>query len=309
MIRKLCFLVWLGLMSVACTKEKTDYEAGLIGPEIDTDSFSEFANTHSGALNIRLESLNGKLYVGYNEIRLEILNESGQQISDKSASVNMLPILTSMAGESRSAPHSYNLVYNSESNYFYGYAVFPEITQPDQNWVLYIDLNINGNSHQIQQNITVENQTNKNLGMARFTGNDGEQYFIALMAPSKPQVSENELIAGIYKYDRPIEEASLPFPDPTQFSFSKVQNHTLLLDPRMPEPSMGNHSSPNNKDLIQREDGLYTGIVNYTMTGNWTLNFMLLDQNNQVLKGTKVPEDFTPGVQGAKSELHIDILF
>ena len=77
----------------------------------------------------------------------------------------------------------------------------------------------------------------------------------------------------------------------------------------MPEPSMGNHSSPNNKDLVQGDDGFYHGVVNYTMTGNWTLNFIFMNQNGKILKGTEVPKDFTPGVECKKSELFIDILF
>jgi len=83
----------------------------------------------------------------------------------------------------------------------------------------------------------------------------------------------------------------------------------LQLDPRMPEPSMGNHSSPNIKDLKQQNDGLYHGVVNYTMTGNWTLNFIMQNQDGQIIKGTVVPDDFTPGIEGVKSDLHIDILF
>jgi len=77
----------------------------------------------------------------------------------------------------------------------------------------------------------------------------------------------------------------------------------------MPEPSMGNHTSPNNVDLTRHDDGLYYGVVNYTMTGNWTLNFILVNQNGFIVKGTEVPTTFTPGVQGVKSELFIDILF
>jgi hypothetical protein len=139
--------------------------------------------------------------------------------------------------------------------------------------------------------------------MTSFSGKDGEQYFIALISPQKPNVSENKLVAGIYKYLRPTEDNSSPF------SYTVVNNHKLLLDPRMPEPSMGNHSSPNNQDLTQQSDGLYHGVVNYTMTGNWTLNFILLDSNEKVIKGTEVSTDFTPGIHGAKSELYIDTLF
>lgn len=45
------------------------------------------------------------------------------------------------------------------------------------------------------------------------------------------------------------------------------------------------------------------------MTGNLTLNFIMMNYKGRILKGTKVPADFTPGVEGVKSELHIDILF
>jgi hypothetical protein len=45
------------------------------------------------------------------------------------------------------------------------------------------------------------------------------------------------------------------------------------------------------------------------MTGNWTLNFIMQNQVSKILKGTIVPTTFTPGVEGVKSELHIDILF
>jgi len=95
--------------------------------------------------------------------------------------------------------------------------------------------------------------------MTTFIGNDGEQYFIALLAPQKPKVAENELIAGIYKYNQPTETESILL-NSAQFSYSEVKNCTLFLDPRMPEPSMGNHSSPNNVNLTQHANGLYYGV-------------------------------------------------
>src|SRR5690606_14549501 len=99
------------------------------------------------------------------------------------------------------------------------------------------------------------------------------------------------------------------FPDPTQYSYTEVRDYTVKLDLGMPQPSMGNHSSTNNQDFTHRDDGMYYGVVNYTMTGNWTLNFILLNKQGDLLKGTEVPTDFTPGIEGIKSELYIDILF
>lgn len=194
------------------------------------------------------------------------------------------------------------------NKYFAGYSVFTNESTTADSWKLYVSFTADNQKFDISKDVLVEKQSNKNLNMTTFTGKDDEQYVIALVSPQKPTVSENKLTAGIYKYNKPTLSAGT-FPDPAQFSYSEVSGYTLKLDPRMPEPSMGNHSSPNNKDLTQENDGLYHGVVNYTMTGNWTLNLIMMNQNGLIIKGTVVPTDFTPGVEGVKSELYIDTLF
>lgn len=301
MVIALCFAV------TSCTLDKTDFEAEINRDVTEYFEFKEAVSLHTNGYRISIEALNGTLYKGYNEIRLKIVNaQTNQAVSN--SEITFLPILSDLDDNKTSCPHRYNLVYNSDEKYYSGYAVFTSESNPMGIWEVYISFTNNNQTFTVHQPVNVQMQTNKNLNMTSFTGNDGEQYFIALVAPQKPKVAVNELVAGIYKYNQPTTPAG-NFPDPSQFSYSEVSNHTLLLDPRMPEPSMGNHSSPNNLDLTQHTDGLYYGMVNYTMTGNWTLNFILRNPNGEVIKGTEVPTDFTPGIEGAKSELHIDILF
>ena len=291
----------------SCTLDKTDYEAELNAVVTDEYEFEEAVSINSNGYQVSLQTLNGAFFKGYNELRFNIVEtESDQPVQN--AEITALPIRMDANETAYSCPHGHEVPYDSTGDYFSSYTVFDVISDSDTRWQFYITVTIDNDSFVVQQAITVAPQPNMNLNMTNFTGNDGEQYYIALMAPRRPKVAENELIAGIYKYDQP-EVAAGNFPDPSQFSFSHVENATLLLDPRMPEPSMGNHSSPNNQDLTQGEDGLYYGVVNYTMTGNWTLNFILQDSNGEVIKGTEVPTDFTPGVEGEKGELHIDILF
>lgn len=303
------FLVIATLFAVttSCTLDKTDFEAEINRDVTEYFEFEEVTSFNSGNYKISIEALNGTFYKGYNEIHLTIINTQTNQVLN-SSEVTFLPIHTDSDNNKTSCPQRYHLIYNAEEQFYSGYVVFTSISNPTENWNLYISFTDNNQLHTINQLVSVESQTNMNLNMTSFTGNDGEQYFIALVAPQKPQVAENELVAGIYKYNQPTEPAG-DFPDPSQFSFSEVQNYTLLLDPRMPEPSMGNHSSINNQDLIQQADGLYYGVVNYTMTGNWTLNFIFQNQNEETIKGTEVSTEFTPGIEGARSELHIDILF
>ncbi|WP_282070990.1 hypothetical protein [Polaribacter atrinae] len=291
----------------SCTLDKTDYEAELNVETTEYIEFEEVTSIISGDYTISIEALNGTLYKGYNEVHLKISNTLTDEFLD-SSKVTFLPIMTDANGNKVSCPHEYNLSYDSSEAYYLGYVVFTSESSSTVDWQLYIDFTDSDETHAQNQIITVEEQVNKNLNMTAFTGNDDEQYFIALVAPQSPSVAQNDLLAGIYKYNKPTTIAGV-FPDPSQFSYSIVDAHTLLIDPRMPEPSMGNHSSPNNQDLEQQTDGLYHGIVNYTMTGNWTLNFILKNENNVTIKGTEVSTEFTPGVEGEKGELFIDILF
>lgn len=291
----------------SCTIDKTDYEAETGSEVPETYEFKEAVSFTSGNFKVSVEAANGVLYKGYNELHLKIINSQNNQEISNSA-VTFLPILSNADGSKSSCPHEYNVAYDAANKYYNGYSVFTGESSTTASWKIYISFTVDNQKYEINKDITVEKQSNKNLNMTAFTGKDNEQYIIALISPRKPTVSENPLVAGIYKYNKPTTTAGT-FPDESQFSYSQVQGYTLKLDPRMPEPSMGNHSSPNNKDLIQENDDLYHGVVNYTMTGNWTLNFILMNQNGLILKGTVVPTDHTPGVEGAKSELYIDTLF
>ncbi|AZA92043.1 Uncharacterised protein [Chryseobacterium nakagawai] len=301
------FVMSVLLMVVSCTLDKTDYENETNTTVPELYEFKEATAINKDHYKISIETLNGTFYQGYNEIRVKVINtQTNENIN--ASEVTFLPIMTKGDGSKTSCPYQYILSYKPDGKYYLGYSVFTDKSNALANWSFYLSFTVNQKIYAINKDITVNEQGNKNLNMTSFTGNDGEQYCIALIAPQKPKVAENSLVAGIYKYNKPAVSTG-NFPDPIQFSYSEVKGYTLQLDPRMPEPSMGNHSSPNNQDLIQGNDGLYHGLVNYTMTGNWTLNFIMLNQNGKIIKGTKVSTDFTPGVPGVKSELFIDTLF
>lgn len=303
----LVIAVLLGMVITCCTLEKTDYEAELASQLPEESVFEEALTIEHQAYSINLETLGGKFYNGFNEIHFIITNTVTNE-EKKNAEVKMIPIRNDGNGEAKSCPHSDVISFDGVNEYYTGYAVFDVVSDANNNWEIYLEITLDGASFIVQSAIEIAEQPNKNLNMTSFTGNDGALYYIALIAPANPRVAENELTAGFFRYNEPEAEAGV-FPDASQFSYTTVTGATLELDPRMPEPNMGNHSSPNNEDLKQGEDGWYHGVVNYTMTGNWTLNFIFRNAEGEVIKGTEVPTDFTPGVQGAKSELHIDTLF
>ena len=297
-------LVLLGawcVIALSCTKEKTDYHPDTTPGAPGHAAFNEAATAHSGGYDIHIQTPSGAFHQGYNAMRVHLTDDRGNT-ADGVADVVLRPLAATADGGQvlGTAPHPEALAYRPDSAYFDGYAVFTAVSDAQQAWTLDIHFTAAGEPHAVQLPITVTPQPNPNRGMAAFTGNDGTDYLVALVAPQQPQVGENDLVAAIYRR----EAGSTP-----PWIYAKADDYTLLLDPRMPEPSMGNHSSPNNVDLTQHDDGLYHGVVNYTMTGNWTLNFILLDPDGNVVKGTEVPADFTPGQEGVRSELHIDILF
>ena len=308
MKEKIIFIALLCFGFLSCTKEKTDYLAEIETVVPDYTEFKEAASIQGSGYRVILEALNGTFYTGYNDIRLRVHRmDTDEEV--EATSVTFLPIRWTGVETTDSAPHQYELTYDSDKGYYSGYSVFTSETKGQSHWEVYISFNIAGQKYFVHQEVSVQQQDNKNLSMTEFTGEDGERYYIALIAPRVPKVAENELVAGVYKRNTPEQPSTGNFPDPAQYSYSQVNDFVLQLDPRMPEPSMGNHSSPGNKDLVQQSDGLYYGLVNYTMTGNWTLNLILLNPHGAIVKGTEVPADFTPGVEGIKSELHIDILF
>ncbi len=76
----------------------------------------------------------------------------------------------------------------------------------------------------------------------------------------------------------------------------------ISVDPRM--PGMGNHSSPNNEDLVYNAGTqMYDGKLSLTMTGYWKVNLMLYNENGDVLKGETVT-DTNP-----ESSLYFDFEF
>lgn len=291
-IYKLLYITLL-LIFIGCTREKTPY-----GIELDLQEIGELkevAVINKDGLKISLLAGDGKLYKGYNEISIRVQDAQ----TNEDLSINQLRFLPIMEMNGKhSCPHSETLT--KKDQLYSGYSVFTMPTNTDGHWVAHISFQYNGSTYEASQEIHIYEQPNKNRNITSFTGNDGNQYIIALIEPQVPQIAENQLVVGIYKYTGT---------NASPYTYSMVENHTLLLDPRMPEPSMGNHSSPNNKDLKPRSDGLYEGVVNYTMSGEWTLNLILKNSRNEVIKGTSVSTKHTPGVWGEKSELHLDIEF
>ncbi|MEB3004360.1 hypothetical protein [Capnocytophaga sp. G2] len=287
----------------SCTVEKTPFGNRL--NFASRGSLQEVTYIKENGHNISIEASDGEFLRGYNDLAIKIVTANTlERLNVEEVQLSITH--TDKQGRVLSAPYS-KLLNNSEDNrIFKGFAVFD--TPKDYSvlnathtgiktpWNIALTYKIDGVTYQAQKEIEVLDTRNPNLNMTEFQGKDGKKYYIALIAPEIPKVAVNNLVAGIWveKSDNTYEVAN---------------NYVLELDPRMPGEDMGNHSSPDNQDLTQKNDGFYHGKVNYTMQGYWTLNFILKDSFGNIVKGTQVSKKVQMGVFGEQSDLHIDILF
>lgn len=213
---------------------------------------------------------NGSLEQGYNKIYFQI-KDAGNFINN--AEVSWMPVMH-MAPMSHSGPHSkINKKADAETLYE-GYIIFQMAQNETEYWELSFNYNVDGDEYSAKDIIEVL-PTDRNR-ISVFTGNDDVRYIAALIEPGDPKVTVNDIAVAIFKMEN-------------MMSFQIINDYQLKIDPRM--PSMGNHSSPNNEDLLQSgSDDFYHGKLSLTMTGYWKINLQLIDESGEVIKGEEVTD-------------------
>lgn len=247
--------------------------------EIPTTEVKEVAHTTVENHKIAIQTLSGGLFVGYNDVYLSINDvQTGKPITPQEVvfypEMSMYGADDATVSHTHTCPHSSQLTRTNDT--YRGFSIFQMHTGRTGYWDAIVKYTYEGKDVEAKIRINVQEQPNKALGkVTRFKIND-VMHIMAIISPENPKIGSNELRIGLYKME-------------SRTSFPAVEGYTLKLDPRMPGEEMGNHSSPNNKDLTQGNDGFYHGIVNYTMSGNWALNFILLDKDGQQVAGSEVP--------------------
>src|SRR5690554_4499804 len=214
------------------------------------------------------------LEVGYNELSIRILDKaSNNYISN--AEPTWMPMMH-MESMSHSGPHS--MLQNSENNTVYkGHIVFQMAENATEYWEMTLNYNFNGQTITITQRLSVKQPADGFKKTQVFTGTDEVRYILAFVNPKNPQVAINDFQAVLYKMEN-------------MMTFPVVENYKVTVDPRM--PSMGNHSSPNNQDMVYNAaTKMYNGKLSFTMTGYWKINMKLLNTSDEVLKGEDITED------------------
>lgn len=222
---------------------------------------------------VQIYSEKTALEVGYNEISIRIKDKA----SDKyvtNAAPTWMPMMH-METMEHSAPHTM-LKNDEESTVYKGYIVFQMAGNDTEYWEIALNYSLNGQAVEETLRVSVTQPADGLIKTQVFTGSDNIRYILAYVNPKDPQVAINDLQAVLYKMEN-------------MMSFPMVENYKITVDPRM--PGMGNHSSPNNEDMIYNAASkTYDGKLSLTMTGYWKVNLKLLNANGDVLKGEDVTE-------------------
>ena len=234
---------------------------------------------------IEIYSTQAKLYQGYNELTLRIVDKLTDEFITN-ATLNWMPVMH-MTDKNHSCPKSEISKVAGMKTTYEGFIIFQMAGMMNQGWDLTFNYDVDGNSYTAVGDIDV--MMSEKQVVTVFTGTDDVRYILALIEPSDPEVKVNDMFAGLYKME-------------SMMSFPVVKNFSIELDPRM--PSMGNHSSPNNEDLVyDASQENYQGKLSLTMTGYWKLNLRLINENSEVLKGELVTEE------NESSSLYLEIEF
>ncbi|CAM4034895.1 hypothetical protein [Flavobacterium weaverense] len=266
-LKNIVTVLLIAFTFVSCS---TDNSEPIVISELDgLTKIQELTNdTHT----IELYSASGTLQQGYNAISLRIKNKATKEY-ETNATVNWAPIMK-MSTMTHACPYSEIKKTSGKQTLYNGYIVFQMAENTMEHWFLTVNYSINGVAESVSAQIAVPASTKQRV--TTFIGTDGTKYLLALIDPSNPKVATNEMTVGVYKMS-------------SMMQFPVVDGFKVKIDPRM--PSMGNHGSPNNVDLIQSSiDKLYHGKLSLTMTGYWKINLQLLNDKNEVLKGESITD-------------------
>jgi hypothetical protein len=265
---------------VSCS---SDSETPIVVSEVA--GLSKIQEISNDSHTIELFSPTGNLQQGYNAISLRIKNKSTNEY-EKEAVITWVPLMQ-MTSMSHACPFSEIQKTAGKTTLYNGFIVFQMAENTMEHWSLTINYTIKGIAYTAKNQISVPASAKKRV--TSFMGTDGTKYVLALIDPSSPKVATNDMTVGVFRMKDMI-------------SFPVVDNFKVKIDPRM--PSMGNHSSPNNVDLVQSiTDKWYRGKLSLTMTGYWKINLQLLNSANEVVKG----EEITDAVPS--SSLYLEIEF
>lgn len=247
-----CLLVLTGLH--ACVKDQIP-----TGNKTETDKkqIASFAMSDA-PVKISVYSLYDSFFVGYNPVYFTI-TDTVNNSEIKNAAVMVNPVMDMMTMK-HSCPVDQPF-YSETDKAYKGAIAFIMATEGQMGWTIALNATVNGKQFETTLPVIVKSTGSDIKLITSVKDQNNVFHYVALVSPQKPdqKTGLNDLELAVYK------RAGM-------MSFPPVDGLTLSFTPTM--PSMG-HGSANNIVPAGIGNGHYKGKVNFSMTGDWQLDFGL----------------------------------
>ncbi|MFT4204119.1 MAG: FixH family protein [Chitinophagaceae bacterium] len=285
MAAMLCGIV----LSVSCSKN--DSTTSTVQTLSNLTTFNESSIPNSPYI-ITTYIETDSLIVGYNPIFFTIKDTTSNTFVNN-ASIVLAPLMTNPTNIENGVAHRHSgpteqAVFSDSMQAYMG-AFIPlhgstsEYTSAGyKGWRMRMAITVNSEQYDsVKYDFSTKSTKPGTKFFTSVAGNDGQTYYIALVSPQQASQTNGlqSLEIAFYK--------SLDH----NITFQTVSDFTIgNFYPYMPD--MG-HSSTSNVIPTSIGNGHYTGTVNFTMGGYWTLNFTKIQENNvQIIDSTALEVAF-----------------
>jgi len=196
---------------------------------------------------------NAPLFVGYNEIFLDVQQEN---VRLNNTQFRFLPMMHMEAHSHASPYESPGSVRDDIHTLHAAWVIFTMPSGMMGSWELQITAeNPSITGTEASGIIPVEVEGSNRV--KTFMTETPARYVLTWIEPSSPEVGLNDLTISLHKRE-------------SMMSFPPVTDAVFTFEPWM--PSM-DHGSSNNVVPVHTGNGFYSGKVNFNMTGDWVLRF------------------------------------
>lgn len=245
-MKKLLLLVFAAVFIYSCNKDNP------VSNETPVSSdYVKLFTVDSAGMKYEFYSKTGSsLFVGYNEIGFRVYQNGTEQ---KTGYVNYVPVMFHTTGPGHGTPVSSKFNYNESEGLFTGYASYIMLSDSTSRW--FGDYGYNDLDFIRHREFSVIPGTGNQMHYWLDAAGSGMLYLLTIVAPKDALVGLNDFKCILHS-------------TVDQFTYNEVDSASMYIKPWM--PSHGHGSSSNTNPAFQSH-GMYKGVANFTMAGQWYL--------------------------------------
>jgi hypothetical protein len=264
---KLIFILSLFAIFFACKKGNDPV------PINPLDGLTKLKDGYATGASAKIEIWGQKnFFAGYNKLFVVLYDSTNLQTRLTDAHITFLPLMTMGMGATlmQHASPVENPDPTAIDGVFPGAIAFIMPTSMGGSWKLGVGVH----NHKINKegeadfDITVDNPAPSVLSVFTSQSADSSKLVLSLVQPTNPKVGMNDIEFTIQKMA-------------TMMDWPADDSYAIEITPTM--PSMG-HGSPNNVNPVNTTMGHYKGKVNFTMTGEWRVDVLVIKDGTTISK-------------------------